>query len=184
MMHHMMHALHKICNYNNSTTTRLINPIFPRWLPDRQIYAAQSRPTNWSVQTRIRSAGYTHASHRLLPIHASTLTADRIWRWNTMTTLRILQYNVWKSPAIVTPVLTDRLLESYDILAIQEPAKRKDIDDVICPGQCPWQAARGEVLGQTCFYINKRIAQAKRSLHTYDTPDVFSLRLQLGDRIL
>ncbi len=84
----------------------------------------------------------------------------------------------------MTPVLADRQLECYDILAIQEPAKRKGIDDVICPGQCSWQAARGEVLGRTCFYINKRIAQARRSLHTYDILDILSLRLQLDDGIL
>src|SRR6266536_3888904 len=86
--------------------------------------------------------------------------------------------------AIMTPVLTDRQLECYDILAIQEPAKRKDIDDVICPGQCSWQAARAEVLGRTCFYINKRIAQARRSLHIYNISDIFWLRLQLNNRIL
>jgi hypothetical protein len=50
--------------------------------------------------------------------------------------LHIFQYNAYKSPENITPFLYDSQVEEYDILAVQEPAKRKKIDDIICPGAC------------------------------------------------
>src|SRR6266536_4396622 len=43
---------------------------------------------------------------------------------------------------------------------------------------------RGEVLRRTCFYINKRITQARRSFHIYNILDILSLYLQLDGGIL
>src|SRR5947207_467006 len=79
---------------------------------------------------------------------------------NDNTTLMILQYNVMKSREIVmTPLLHDKEILDYDILAIQEPWRNtfdnstmhhplKDRFHLIYPK---------EDKARVCFFVNKRL---------------------------
>ncbi len=88
--------------------------------------------------------------------------------------LNILQYNAHKSPENISTILYNPQATRYDILAIQEPAKCKGIDDIIYPNVCQWHPARGPRLGRAYFYINKRIPQSNCKLIAHDTPDILT----------
>ena len=91
--------------------------------------------------------------------------------------VNILHYNVRKSPGVLNTLLFDRNIANYDVLAIQEPATRINITDPICLSRSLWHLVRGVILGRAYFYVNKKIAQAKRRLIEYETSDLFTLVL-------
>ena len=78
---------------------------------------------------------------------------------------------------MLNTLLFNRNIANYDVLAIQEPATRIDTADPICPSKSLWHLARGVILGRVCFYVNKKIAQAKRRLIEHETPDLLTLAL-------
>ena len=98
--------------------------------------------------------------------------------------INILHYNVRKSLGVLNTLLFDRNIANYDVLAIQEPATRIGIADPICLLRSLWHLARGAILGRICFYVNKKIAQAKRRLIEHETPNLLTLALNTDTGIL
>ena len=98
--------------------------------------------------------------------------------------VNILHYNVRKSPGVLNTLLFNRNIANYDVLAIQKPATRISIADPICLLRSLWHLARGATVDRACFYVNKKIAQAKRRLIEHETPDLLTLALNTDTGIL
>jgi hypothetical protein len=72
--------------------------------------------------------------------------------------VRILQYNVWKSDKVMAPLLADPKTAEIDIIAIQEPYRRKDMIATHCPQSCDfWPAYPEKEHASVCFLVNKKV---------------------------
>jgi hypothetical protein len=53
--------------------------------------------------------------------------------------LKILQYNVWKSKdRVMAPLLADPRIQDFDIIALQEPWTNRYKDTTYCPRAAPF----------------------------------------------
>jgi hypothetical protein len=98
-----------------------------------------------------------------------------------MNKLKVLQYNVQKSKdKVMAPLLADKAITSYDILALQEPWHNPYKNATYCPSSAAFYAAYNDQERRSCFLINKSLNISLWDVD-YSGPDVCSLRLQLSD---
>src|SRR5882757_3475466 len=101
-----------------------------------------------------------------------------------MNRLKVLQYNVQKSKdKVMAPLLADKAVASYDILALQEPWKNPYKNATYCPNSSAFYTAYNNQERRSCFLINKSLDINSWDID-YSGPDVCSLRLQLPDIVL
>lgn len=83
---------------------------------------------------------------------------------NNATTLKILQYNVWKSKdKVMAPLLRDRAILDYDVIAIQEPwvnPFEHNSHNPISSSFVLWLPPPGDK-PRVAFYTNKRINHSR-----------------------
>ena len=91
-------------------------------------------------------------------------------------TLMILQYNVWGSKAVVIPLLADRRIHEYDIIAIQEPWQNPHMPATYCPASAPFTPAYPPRQGGACLLINRHL-DTSRWLVTFPDKNLTTLRL-------
>ena len=95
-------------------------------------------------------------------------------------TLKVLQYNMRKSKdGVMAPLLKEREVQEYNILAIQEPSYNSFNKSMYNSSSSKFLLAHKsgpEV--RTCFYINKRIDPSSWEVR-YRGGDFCSLRLNI-----
>jgi hypothetical protein len=98
-----------------------------------------------------------------------------------MNRLRVLQYNVQKSKdKVMAPLLADKAVAAYDILALQEPWRNPHKNATYCPSSSAFYMAYNDEERRSCFLINKSLNISSWDVD-YSGPDVCSLKLQLQD---
>ena len=101
-----------------------------------------------------------------------------------MNRLKVLQYNVQKSKdKVIAPLLADKAVASYDILALQEPWKNPYKNATYCPNSSAFYTAYNNQERRSCFLINKSLDINSWDID-YSGSDVYSFRLQLLDIVL
>jgi hypothetical protein len=101
-----------------------------------------------------------------------------------MNRLKVLQYNVQKSKKkVMAPLLADKVITSYDVLALQEPWQNPHKNATYCPSRSAFYVAYNDQKRRSCFLINKSLDINSWDID-YSGPDVCSLRLQLPDIVL
>ena len=101
-----------------------------------------------------------------------------------MNRLKVLQYNVQKSKKkVMAPLLADKVIASYDVLALQEPWQNPHKNATYCPSRSAFYVAYNDQKRRSCFLINKGLDINSWDID-YSGPDVCSLRLQLQDIVL
>jgi hypothetical protein len=93
-----------------------------------------------------------------------------------MNKLKLVHYNTHRQSDVVHGVLADPLFQDIDVIAIQEPARRLNVNDTVCPSWCRWQPVIGPTLGRVCFLLSAGAAQKQRRV-TSTTPDLLSILL-------
>ena len=97
-----------------------------------------------------------------------------------MSRLRVLQYNVQKSKKVMEPLLADERVQSYDVIAIQEPWKNPQQNRTYCPRSSNFIPAYDDTERRTCFLLHKDLDVAKWEV-TFHGPDLVSLHLVIND---
>lgn len=96
--------------------------------------------------------------------------------------LKILQYNVWKSKdRVMAPLLADPRIQDFDIIALQEPWTNRYKDTTYCPRAAPFFLAYPPEKGRCCFLINKKLDISTWE-PSFTSPDLGSLQIQAGGR--
>lgn len=93
--------------------------------------------------------------------------------------LRILQYNIRHELGTITALLADRVVQGFDILAIQEPSFNAYNGSSYNPSSSAFHLAhRTGADTRTCFYINKKLKLDNWEVE-YHSRDVCTLRLSV-----
>ena len=75
-----------------------------------------------------------------------------------MNRLKVLQYNVRKSKKkVMVPLLADKVIVSYDVLALQEPWQNPYKNATYCPSRSAFYVAYNDQKRRSCFLINKSL---------------------------
>lgn len=95
--------------------------------------------------------------------------------------LKMVQYNTRKSPDRQGPFLADKLVQKYDIIAIQEPVRNR--------GMQTTTASKGHTLiypskgnPRACLYTSKRIDPTAWSV-IVEEPDLVGIELRGRTRL-
>jgi len=96
-----------------------------------------------------------------------------------MNKLQILQYNVQKGKnKVMTPLLTDTRVHSYDIIAIQKPWTNPFTPTTYCLSCSPFTVAYDNCKRRSCFLINKEINSEQWDVK-FPSSDLCVLNLRL-----
>ena len=83
----------------------------------------------------------------------------------------------------MAPLLADKAVALYDILALQEPWKNPHKNTTYYPNSSVFYTAYNDQERQSCFLINKNLDINSWDID-YSGPDICSLRLQLPNIVL
>lgn len=78
----------------------------------------------------------------------------------------------------MAPLLSDRRLRRYDILAIQEQYRNRSAPTTYRGNNTGFKLAHGPVSGRACFFVNEHLAQDSWSVE-FISPDYCILTLQM-----
>lgn len=101
-----------------------------------------------------------------------------------MNNLQILQYNVQKSKdKVMAALLADSRIQTFDIIAVQEPWQNPHQNRTYCPTASGFVPAYNDLPRRCCFLISRRLDTAFWDVE-FPSPDLAIMRLQIEDRIV
>ena len=83
----------------------------------------------------------------------------------------------------MAPLLADRAIALFDVVALQEPWQNPHKNATYCPSTSDFYAAYNDQERRSCFLINKKLNVNTWDID-YSSPDVCSLRLELPGLVL
>lgn len=78
------------------------------------------------------------------------------------------------------PLLADPQIQSYDVIALQEPWQNPLQNRTYCPGNSGFISAYDDQQRRCCFLINRRVDNAIWNVH-FPSPDLAILNIRTAD---